>query len=147
MSLVVLGAYLPGFTEAQREPDIEEYLTRRGYCEENGPEGAEIADIFYHLMVDGGVKLLTGQNGFTGLSTELDPRDRIIASCARHNCMSAIWWLVESQCAKRWCLYAGCWNDALGFMVLDAPKYHPVPLVWLSEDFQRMYSLLNLRVV
>jgi hypothetical protein len=147
MSLIVMDSYLPGFTEAERNPKLEAYLTNRGYCTEDGPEGAEIADIFHRLMVENGIKLLTGQNGFVNLSKEVDVRNRIIASCARHNCMSAIWWLIESQCAKKWCLYAGCWNDALGFMVLDAPKYHPVPIVWLTEDHQAMRPLLDLHSV
>ncbi len=147
MSLIVLDSYLPGFTEPVRNPALEEYLTKRGYCAEDGPEGAEIADIFHRLMVEAGIKLITGQNGFVGLSKEVDVRNRIIASCARHNCMSAIWWLIESQCAKKWSLYAGCWNDALGFMILDAPKYHPVPVVWLTEQFAEMQPLLKLRMV
>lgn len=144
MGMVVKGPYLPGFTEAVRNPAIEAHLTMRGYCKGEGQEGAEIAHIFHGYIVEAGLTLLVGAEGFDNLSSRKDPRNHIIASCAKHNCMSAIWWMAECECEKRWTLYAGVWNDALGFMVLDAPHYHPVPMLWLTEDHQRMRPLLDL---
>jgi len=147
MGMIVKNPYLPGFTQAERNGDIEAYLEKRGYCKGEGIEGAEIAHIFHGRIVDAGIELLVGARGFDNLSTRKDPRNLIIASCAKANCMSAIWWLTECECAKKWLLYAGVWNDALGFMVLDAPHYHPVPLVWLTEAHAQMRPLLDLQSV
>jgi hypothetical protein len=147
MGMIVKNSYLPGFTQAERNGDIELYLEKRGYCKGEGTEGAEIAHIFHNRIVDEGIELLTGAKGFSNLNARKDPRNLIIASCAKSNCMSAIWWLAECECQKKWLLYSGVWNDTLGFMVLDAPHYHPVPLVWLTEAHQKMRPLLDLQSV
>lgn len=147
MAIIVKGSYAPGFTDPVRDPDLEAYLTMRGYCEGKGSEGAEIAHYFHSKIVEAGIKLSVGAEGFANLNKELDPRNKIIASCARHNCMTNIWWLVECECNRRWVLYAGCWNEQLDFMVLDAPVYHPVPVIWLTEEPRKLRPLLHLSEV
>lgn len=147
MPLVVKHAYLPGFTDAKRNPELEAYLTLRGYDKGEGQEGAEIAHIFHGRIMDAGISLAAGAEGFDHLGQMRDDRNKIIASCARHNCMSAIWWLVESEGERKWTLYSGCWNDELAFMVLDAPSFHPWPVVWLTAEQKAVRPLLDLNSV
>lgn len=147
MGIIVKGSYAPGFTEPQRNLDLEAYLTMRGYCAGQGQEGAEIAHIFHSRIVGEGIKLEAGAEGFTKIDDVRDYRNKIIASAARHNCMSNIWWIVECECARKWTLYAGSWDEQMDFMVLDAPSYHPWPLVWLTVELRRMRVLLDLASV
>ena len=147
MGIVVKDLYLPGFTEPTRNEQIEKYLTERGYGESQCG-GAEIAHYFHSLIAsDPEVHLVAGAEGFTNLQKSLDARNLIVASCAKHNCMSIVWWMVEREGEGSWTLYAGSWNEQLGFMVLSAPGYHPVPLVWLTADLKRLKELLDLRAV
>lgn len=147
MGMIVKNGYLPGFTEPERNPDLESYLTMRGYCAGTGPEGAEIAHIFHGRIEAAGIPLVAGAEGFKNLGKQRDARNKIIASCAKHNCMTSIWWLVECECTRKWTIYSGCWNEDLDFMVLDSPCYHPYPLVWLTEDRRRLRPLLDLASV
>lgn len=142
MALIVKDGWLPGFTEPERNPRIECHLTSRKYDDAEG--GAAIAYAFHNLM-QGEVTLVAGAEGFTHLSK--DPRNLIIASCIKANCRSAVWWMIEFEGASRWLLYTGAWNEELGVMVLEAPQYHPLPVVWLSPEVRAMQELLRLERV
>jgi hypothetical protein len=141
MTLIVKSGYLPGFTQAERDPSAEAALIARDLYD--NPDGGALLTYALGRLLESEVHLLL--SGFDGSPLCTDPRNKIVGSCMKANCMSAIWWMAEREAAEgRWTAYAGSWNEELGVMVLDSPEYHSVPLVWLSEDVPGMRALLKL---
>ncbi len=139
--IIAKKVYHPGFTEGEPDIELASYLMKRGYGE-NIDGGAELAHVL-HQSVRTDPGLMIGHDVFHNLSKLNDPRNHLVASCIKHNCMSEVWWLIEREQAHIWHLYAGCWNERFGVMVLDSPKYHSTPLVWVSSDPVTFKGLLH----
>lgn len=137
MALVVLGPYLPGFTEGSRQPKIERHLAERSiYDDEDG--GEMIAYAFNRMVAH-----LPGMKLQSFSDTTIDPRDRILAMSLRKDCMSLIWWHVSREGdGHRWQVYAGLWNDETAFLALNRPSGRS--LLWLSSAVDSSREILDL---
>ena len=133
--IIVKGYYLPGFTEGERNAEKEEKFSE--YDKKYG--GYTIANEF-GIFLKSSVSLLVD-----GSLMENEPRNLIVGSCLKYNCMSQIWWFISREGQDPWNVYAGSWNEKLGVMVFEHPDLY-VPSVWISEDPEGMRSALNFLV-
>lgn len=130
----VTGFYLPGTTDPEPWPDALVHLMRRNVDHVDG--GADLMFAF--------VSMAEPELALVGPRSPTEPgdlRNRVIASCLKHNCMSAIQWVVER---REWTASCGIWNEQLGVATLDAPRLRDTPYVWLSTNvdlFREHYRL------
>ena len=119
--------YLPGTTDPEPWPEMRDHLLSRRVDTVDGG-----ADLMFGLIRMAECQLI----GPKSPSDPGDLRNRVIASCVKHNCMSVINWLVERGGEKPWVAYVGIWNETLGVAVLEAAHYCSTPYVWIATDVE-----------
>lgn len=130
--IIFKGYYLPGFTEGERNSEKEAKLSE--YDEKFG--GYVLSNEF-GIFLKSSISLLVD-----GSEMENEPRNLIVGSCLKYNCMSEIWWMILREGEHPWSIYAGAWNEKLGVMVFEDQDLS-VPSVWISGDPISMRNALN----
>ena len=148
---LVRGPWLPGFTDPPLNNKAKaDHLTARHYDDATG--GPALFTALRNGLV-GNVNIIAdcfdANNNFT-----YDIKNRILASCVRRNCMSAVWWMVEREDSPKWTVYAGAWDETYGLLILEtsawgSPMDHgkEIPLVVISDQPEQMKMLLDLGIV
>jgi hypothetical protein len=131
MSIIVKKFYLPGFSEPERDFEMEEKLNTN-YGESDG--GLYFMWCFSGLLKSE-VKLILDD-----VEDAEDPRNKIIATCLKTACVTAIWWMVENP-EHKWSIYSGSWNEEFGFMVAN---FNGSISLWLSDQVEQMRQTLDL---
>jgi hypothetical protein len=130
--IIFKGYYLPGFSEGERNPEKEKSLS--SYDKNNG--GFVLSDEL-SLFLSSAINFSVDGSNRTD-----DPRNLIVGSGMKHNCMSEIWWMISREGEHPWTIYAGAWNEKVGVMVLEDQNLS-VPAVWISSDVENMKTLLS----
>lgn len=130
--IIFKGYYLPGFSEGVRNPEKEKSLST---YDKN--DGGLILSSELSLSLSLSVNFLVDGSNHTD-----DPRNLIVGSGMKHNCMSEIWWMILREGNYPWSIYAGAWNEKIGVMVLEDQSL-PVPAVWISGEVENMKTTLS----
>lgn len=133
----VLTSWTPRLTEPTHDKKASDHLTSRVlYGDERGGMAlgwafVGLADLDLHL-----------RGPWITTDWRMDLRDQLLAELLDSSCSCLIWWKVTAD-GHPWSIYAGQWNDQVGFCCLLCPSLE-LPMVWTSPHPDAMRKTYNL---